>query len=178
MQSFLERLLPRVLPKDVSFLTVAHEGKTDLQNSIRRKLRAWNVPGDVFIIIQDQDSNNCKELKHRLVELCEESNINNQVYMVRIACHELESWYLGDFNALSDAYRKNFSSISSKRKYQNPDNIASPKEELRKIIPEYQQIDGANRIGSIIDFNNNKSVSFGFLISGIEKLLRDMRKTN
>ena len=65
----LDELLPRILPEGVLFQTIPHNGKHALEKSIPRKLRGWNEPGDVrFVILQDQDTKNCYELKKALLE--------------------------------------------------------------------------------------------------------------
>ncbi|MCM1187949.1 MAG: hypothetical protein NC541_01480 [bacterium] len=93
MKYFLDGLLPRVLPAEIQFITIPHEGKSDLQKSLTAKLKGWNEPNVKFVVVQDQDSNDCKELKEKLLELCKGSN---KEVLVRIACHELVSWYFGD----------------------------------------------------------------------------------
>ena len=103
MKHFLDGILPKILPPDVGFITVPHEGKSDLQKSVPIKLRAWKEPGVKFVIVQDQDTGDCRELKRKLVELCGDTT---QEVLIRIACHELEAWYFGDLEAVSKAYGK------------------------------------------------------------------------
>lgn len=88
MKHFLDGILPKILPPDVGFITVPHEGKSDLQKSVPIKLRAWKEPGVKFVIVQDQDTGDCRELKRKLVELCGDTT---QEVLIRIACHELEA---------------------------------------------------------------------------------------
>lgn len=60
----LDELLPRILPEGVLFQTIPHNGKHALEKSIPRKLRGWNEPGDIrFVILHDQDTKDCHELK-------------------------------------------------------------------------------------------------------------------
>lgn len=166
----LDIILPKVLPPDVSYITIPHEGKSDLQKSIPRKLSGWNEPDAKFIIVQDQDSNDCKQLKEHLIQLCSKSN---KPILIRIACHEMESWYFGDLDAVSQAYGKDFTKLSKKKKFRNPDDIVNPKEELKALIPEHEQIDGAERIGPFMDLCNNSSNSFNVLIEGIKRLVAE-----
>lgn len=168
MKCFLDGILPKILPGDVAFQTIPHSGKSDLQKSIRIKLSAWNGPDVKFVIVQDQDSNNCRELKNQLLQLCEGTQRD---VLIRIACHELESWYFGDLEAVSLAYCRDLSKIMKKKKYRVPDDIISPKHELQMILPEHQQIDGAKRIAKYIEVERNTSVSFKMFVSGIHKLL-------
>ncbi len=168
MKRFLDIVLPKILPKDVLFQTIPHEGKSDLEKSIPRKLKAWNEPGVKFVIIQDQDSWICVELKKKLINLCKDCG---RTFLVRIACHELESWYFGDLQAVSKAYNKDLTKLAQKALYKIPDSIINPKRELQKFLPEHQQISGAEKIAEFFNPNNNTSVSFNMLISGIERLI-------
>ena len=70
MKYFLDGLLPRILPEEIQFVTIPHEGKSDLQKSLTAKLQGWNGPDVRFVVVQDQDSNDCRELKEKLLELC------------------------------------------------------------------------------------------------------------
>jgi len=58
MKAFLEQLLPRYFPK-LTFQCVTHAGKQDLEKSLRRKLAAWNRPGDRFVVVHDNDGGDC-----------------------------------------------------------------------------------------------------------------------
>ena len=60
MKLFLDGLLPRLFP-GLQFLCIPHEGKSDLEKSISRKLRAWNVPGDRFVVVRDNDGAPCRQ---------------------------------------------------------------------------------------------------------------------
>lgn len=70
MRVLLDGLLPRLLP-DLPFKCVPHEGKSDLEYSIRNKLRAWREPGVRFAVVQDNDGKDCHALKDALQGFCE-----------------------------------------------------------------------------------------------------------
>lgn len=167
MKEVLDTLLPKILPENVMFKTIPHSGKSDLQQSIPRKLKAWNTPDTKFVIVQDQDSANCVQLKEQLVELARPAG---RTVLVRIACKELEAWYWGDLGAVSEAYGKNLRGYAGKRKYRIPDQIDHPKRELQKLLPEHQQIDGARRISKYMSIEDNTSKSFQSFVSGVKKL--------
>lgn len=57
-------------------------------------------------------------------------------------------------------------------KYRNPDALGSAYDELRKLIPGYQKVDGARRLGPKLDPKTNTSTSFRFLCAGIEGLFK------
>ena len=137
------------------------------EKSIPIKLKAWNIPDSKFIVVQDQDSNDCKALKGELQKLCMECG---REVLVRIACHELEAWYWGDLKALEQAYQKDLSKVARKRKYRIPDDIVAPKHELQKLLPEHQQMEGAKRIAQYIDIDRNTSTSFRVFVDGVRKL--------
>lgn len=167
----LDVLLPKILPEDVEFQTIPHRGKRDLQKSIPRKLRGWNEPGDVrFVIVHDQDAKDCIKLKQELLSLCEGTG---KKVLVRIACQEMESWYFGDVNALAIAYDKpKLSRISTQKKYRIPDDIPSPKEELYKLVPEHQQIEGAKRVAPYMNIESNTSTSFNQFVTGVRRFVQ------
>jgi hypothetical protein len=168
MKALLEGLLPRFFP-DLKFQCVPHEGKHDLEKSIPRKLRAWQEPGVQFVIIYDNDGGNCVELKQRLTALCHESGRPDT--FVRIACQELEAWYFGDPEALSQAFdKKQLRNIGNKARYRDPDSIVSPSKEIAKLIPEFQKISGARKMSAYLSRRANRSDSYHALMDGLERL--------
>lgn len=168
MAELLEILLPKILPPEVGFITIPHRGKSDLQKSIPNKLRGWNDPTAKFVIVHDQDSWDCIELKKQIRGRCQ--GLREDV-LIRIACHEMESWYFGDLAAVSEAYGKNVQKLSAKNKYRNPDAIGNPKDELRKLFSDHQQISGARKIGKFMDVERNTSLSFRCFVNGVRQLI-------
>lgn len=169
MKYLLDELLPRILPPDVTFQTIPHHGKRDLEKSIPRKLRGWNEPGDIrFVILHDQDTKDCIALKQELLQLCAATD---RPCLVRIACQEMESWYFGDIDALCLAYgRPKLKGVIGKKKFRVPDDIPDPKGELYKLIPEHQQISGAKRVAPHMDIERNTSVSFQQFVRGVHRI--------
>ena len=82
-------------------LCIPHEGKSDLDRSIARKLAAWRIPGDHFVVLRDNDGADCVAVKRSLQALCAQGG--RPETMVRLVCQELEGWYLGDLAALAAA---------------------------------------------------------------------------
>lgn len=171
MKEVLNIILPQILPKDVEFQLIPHNGKSDLENSVPHKLKAWNEPETKFIIVRDQDSADCKAVKHHMQELCAKSG---RKVLIRIACRELEAWYFGDLKAVSMAYGKDITSLSAKARYRDPDAIGNPKQELKRLFPKHQQIDGAKRIAVHMDIEANTSVSFQYFVSGVKHFASDV----
>jgi hypothetical protein len=81
-------------PAEFDFRYCVHEGKQDLERNLERRLKGWLLPNTVFVIIRDQDSGDCTIIKQSLYKKCEDAGHPEAI--VRIACHELESFYLGD----------------------------------------------------------------------------------
>lgn len=167
MKEVLDIMLPQILPEDVEYRTIPHSGKSDLQKSIPHKLKAWNQPDTKFVIVQDQDSGDCVQVKRFLEEL---SRPSGREVLIRIACRELEAWYWGDLKAVSMAYGKDVTKLSAKVKYRDPDRLGNPKEELQKLFPGHQQLSGARRIAAHMNIEENASTSFRFFISGVRRI--------
>jgi hypothetical protein len=90
-----------------------------------------------------------------------------------IVCTELESWFLGDLNAVEKGYRINLSAHKTKALFRNPDTISNAKQALQKLVPAYQPINGSNAIAQFMDIAKNNSPSFNVFISGIKKLVQE-----
>ena len=172
-KDLLEGLLPRLLPKDTAVYFLVFEGKQDLERQLVRKLRGWLLPASSFIVLRDQDAADCRIVRERLVKLVAESA--RQPALVRVACRELESWVVGDWQAVAQAFdRPHLSAQSSKESFRNPDQLVRPVESLRKFIPEYQKRDGARRVGVLLDPSRNQSASFRAFCTGIQRLVAEV----
>ena len=123
-----------------------------------------------LIVIHDQDSNDCKEIKNTIVTLIEREN-DQQSYLIRIACRELENWYLGDMNAIENVYPKfKASKHKNKAKYRNPDNV-SGSDEMSKLIDIFSKGFASREIPKHMNLDENNSPSFNHLISGVRRFL-------
>lgn len=165
MKELLEGLLPRLAP-DVVFLCVPHEGKQDLEKSVPRKLKAWREPGVRFVVVRDNDGEDCLAVKARLRDLCRAGGRDDT--LVRVVCQELEAWYFGEPEALAEAYGDpRLSALDRKAKYRNPDGIQSPSTELEQVIPEFQKVSGARAMGALLTRERNRSRSFQVFVDGV-----------
>lgn len=165
MKVLLDGLLPRLFP-GLPFLCVPHEGKQDLEKSLPRKLRAWREPGVRFVVVRDNDGNDCHEVKERLVDLCRQGNRGDT--LVRIACQELEAWYFGAPDALAAVFaRESLRKIGQVARFRDPDAIQQPAKALAEVVEEFQKVTGARRMAQVLT-RENRSRSFQVLISGID----------
>ena len=169
-REMLRGLLPRLLPPQIAVQYVVFEGKQDLGRNLMRRLRGWRKPNTAFVVLQDQDSNDCIALKQELVRKCEEAGKPSAV--VRIVCRELESWYFGDLAAVEHGLGlSNLRDHAAKRKYRVPDSIHSPSSELKKITGDaYQKVRGSREIGPHLRLDSNTSHSFGVFVATVRHL--------
>ena len=169
--NLLDGLLPKILPKG-AWLCIPHRGKNDLKKSIPRKLKAWQNPEDRFVILHDQDANDCRQLKADLRKKCEDAGKSSVV--IRIICRELESWYWGDLNAVAKAYPKFRPGVGSQSRYRYPDSITHPAHELKKHIPEFNKGAASRNICRYMEIHGNKSPSFNQFIESVLALKKHL----
>ena len=169
-KAMLEGILPRIISPDIVVTYLLFHGKQDLERNVEQKIRLWQKPHSAFVIMRDQDSAICTDVKQHLLEKC--AHLDNANILVRIACHELESFYLGDLEAIGNAYQTQVPSQQN-RKYREPDNLANAAEELSKITKkQYQKIDGSRRIAPFLKMDGtNRSHSFNVLCAGIRQII-------
>lgn len=169
----LETLLARLMP-ELPFLCIDFQGKQQFEKELPKRLRAWNVPGDRFIAVRDQDSDDCLVLKNRIRRLCQDAHKPDVI--VRIACRELESWYLGEFAAVEAAMNTTgLVGLENKARYRDPDSIVNPATELEQLTDgQYQKIDGSRRIARFLDPMQNRSASFQVLWKRIQSIAEEI----
>lgn len=176
MEHFLRELLPVVLPDgyllDQNCFIRPHEGKSHLRKSIPRKAKTyphWSIPVKL-IIIHDQDSSDCKRLKYDIEKLVREVNETCPL-LIRIACRELENWYLGDLNAVEKVYPESKASMQSRKaKFRNPDFLVGS-DEMKKLTGTFTKSFASKEIPKHLALDENKSPSFNHLIKGIKSFL-------
>jgi hypothetical protein len=168
---FLDEFLPPHLPQGITLVTIKHEGKTDLQKSLPRKLKAWLNPEAKFVVLHDKDHNDCIQLKAQLRQICSVARPDIQP-LIRIACHEIESWYLGDLTALQKAFpsfRPN--AVKNAAKFRDVDALSNASEELTKLVPQYEKVSGSRQLGHVMRPDENTSHSFHVFWDGIQTLI-------
>jgi hypothetical protein len=176
MKALLDGFLPKVVPQSIEVITIPHEGKSDLERSIPRKLRAWRMPQAHFFIVRDQDAADCRLVKKELLKLTR--GAGRAHVCVRIACRELESWILGDTEALAQVFQKPaLRKLAVKELLRNPDALGSPAQELKKLVPEYQKVSGARAIGPRLDAKRSSSESFRAFVSAVELAVASLAST-
>lgn len=169
----LKGILPRLLPTEVSVKYIVFEGKQDLEKQLERRLKGWNQPNSVFLVMRDKDNGDCLIIKNRLAEKVMAAGKQDST-IVRIACSELESFYLGDLKAVEDGLRiANLAKKQNIKKFRTPDSLSNASEELIKLTNgKYQKLAGSREIGPHLKINGtSNSYSFNMLLAGIDKLV-------
>ena len=119
-KAMLEGLLPRILDAQIRLRYIPFEGKQDLEKQLARRIRGYQNPQARFIVLRDQDSQpDCYVLKQSLVEKCRESG-KLESTLVRLACRELETFYLADLTAVESGLK-----LAGLQKQQRKKNSAS-----------------------------------------------------
>lgn len=168
----LEGVLPKVLPPEVDVYYMVFEGKQDLHKRMVMRMQYWQKPDSRFIVLRDQDSADCHQVRQELTQLCTQAGKPDA--LIRIACHELESFYLGDLSAVERGLGvKGLARLQNKHKYRVPDSLTNASEELGRVTRlVYQKMAGSRAISPYLDVDGrNCSHSFNVLIDGIRRLI-------
>ena len=176
-EALLKSILPRVIDTEqIAVRYISFEGKQDLEKQLVRKIRFYRNNRARFIVLRDQDSHpDCTIIKMRLMDLCRESGRADHC-MIRIACRELETFYLADLQAVERAFSLNGLTIrQNSQKYRLPDRLGSPSRELATLTRGiYEKVEGSRAIGHHLDTNNERSPSFKNLIKAIRRLENEL----
>ncbi len=132
-KEMLKAILKRILPEEISVKYIVFEGKQDLEKNLKLRLKRWLIPNSLFLVMRDQDSGDCVIIKNNLKQKVLDSS-KNEFTIIRVACHELETFYLGDLAAVENGL--NITGLAQKQnkgKYRNPDRLSNAKEELIKL---------------------------------------------
>jgi len=169
-KAMIEIVIQKLFNQSATVRFIVFDGKQDLEKNLMRKIRAYINPQALFVVMRDQDSGDCQVIKNNLRSKCEEAGKSNAV--VRIVCRELESWYLADLNAVEKAFPQyKLSDKQKRKKFRNPDLIGNPCKELKKLVPEYQKINGSRMIAQFLDIENTRSRSYYHFIKTLKTFI-------
>ena len=96
-------------------------------------------------------------------------------YKVRIMCHELETVYLADLNAVEQGLKlSSVAKMQEQNPYRQPDLVPNPKQILKDLAKKhrgsYQDIAGSRSISPYLNIENIRSDSFKNLVLAIRNL--------
>lgn len=175
-KALLESLLPRILSDEISIRCIPFEGKQDLEKQLTRKIRAYQNQNARFIVLRDLDNHpDCLAVKRKLLDLCAASGKATQC-LVRIACKELETFYLADLQAVEQALQMNGLVKQQKnKKFRTPDSLGSPSGELKNLTRQrYEKVAGSREIGKHLNPENERSPSFRNFIGAIRHMENEL----
>jgi len=171
-KAMLESLLPRILNPEIKARLIPFEGKQDLEKQMTKRMRGYVNPQARFIVLRDQDSApDCADVKAKLAERCLQAG-QAAKSLVRIACKELETFYLADLNAVEQGLAlKKLATQQGSAKFRDPDRLGSPSKELTALTKgAYQKVSGSRAISGHLDPANTRSSSFKNLVAGIRRM--------
>jgi hypothetical protein len=113
--------------------------------------------------MRDQDQSDCRQIKQSLAAIC--AAAGHPEATVRIACRELEAFYLGDLHAVETGL--NITGLAAHRnqaKFRDPDQVPFPARELETLTGNrYQKIAGSRAIAPHLNLETPRSKSFHHL---------------
>ncbi|MDP1561846.1 MAG: DUF4276 family protein [Pirellulaceae bacterium] len=147
MKAALETLISRTWPAaiaGVNWIVLSFQGKSDLEKNIVPKMKSWRYGAPHFVILRDQDGSDCEAVK---AALCQKAEQGGRPFTVRVVCNELESWFLGELDAVELAYPKsNASSLKAAAKLRVPDSLTNACQELEKLVQTTGKVGRATAI--------------------------------
>ena len=155
-----------------SIRVIPHEGRSDLCASYPRKIAAWRYPDNVrFLIVHDNDGGDCMRRKQVLRDILPKERLDR--CRIRIVMQELESWYLGEPEALMDAGVIDSRSYQAlrHRKFLDPDAVSNPKSLIKRHVKIAGQIELADMVGPHLQPERNRSASLQHVVGTLRWLV-------
>lgn len=174
----LDSLMPRVLPEDVAFRVIPFQGKQDMEKRMAMRIRAYQNQQARFIVLRDQDSHvDCIALKHSLLARCQGTGREAHC-LVRIACTELETFYLADLAAVGEALdMPDLKKHQENKKFRTPDRLGNPSKEISALTKNrYEKRAGSRAIGRHLALDNTRSPSFWHFVAGVRRWGAELSK--
>jgi hypothetical protein len=179
-KALLEQIFPHLIPtgSQIHPRFVVFEGKQDLDRQLPNKLRGYLNPRARFIVMRDQDQSDCRKTKRSLAALC--AKAGRPQATVRIACRELEAFYLGDLLAVEKGLViDGLADRQDKARYRDPDHSPRPSRELQKLTGNrYHKVAGSRAIAPHLNLQQPRSRSFHHLIRAIRRASDDLHRSD
>ena len=191
MEAALRELLPGIIGRGrARWKVVNMQSKGSLLKRLPSRLAAYRRRIEAgenlrLVILVDRDDDDCRRLKDRLEAMAREAGLATKrtpdgrgdfQVVTRIAIHELESWFMGDHEALQAAFTS-LRGYGVPASFRNPDN-GGTWERLHRFLKKhgiyrrhYPKIEAARRIAAHMDPDRNRSHSFQVFRQGVEACL-------
>ena len=183
-ETALRVLVPRIVPGAVEgrhFATRVFAGKDDLLRKLPSRLRGyapWAASADVrVLVLVDRDDDDCVALKKNLDQLAVEAGLrvhrsgtpgSGGEFKARVACEEIEAWYLGDPSALRAVYPRLPRNFESRQRFRDVDSVKGGTwERLEKLLQDagyfsngLRKLEIARALAPVLSLETNGSPSF------------------
>lgn len=187
-EAFLQRFMPRLLPKGTDVAFRVFSGKQDLLKKLPQRLKglSWIPKDHRIVVLVDEDRQDCLALKAQLEAAAREAGLltktaaNGGIFTVlnRIAVEELEAWFLGDLPAIQAAYPRFKPSHVAAANRRYPDAVKGGTcEALERALQQagyystgLPKIEVARTIADHMDVARNTSTSFKQFVQGVAAL--------
>lgn len=186
METALLSLLPRILSSETTNRIIQFQGKQNLLRQLPARLRgyaAWITDEYKIVVLVDEDREDCHALKSQLENAALEAGLTTKTgagqqrfqVLNRIVIEELEAWFIGDVNALCQAYPKLPRSFGQGAKFRNPDAVPGGTWEALEAALQrhgyfpggYLKVQAAREISPYMDPQQNQSSSFRVFRDGL-----------
>ena len=193
-ERFLRSFLPLLgLNGEADFFLKPYGGKPKFRSMSRKILRQWKMPGARrLVVLQDQDMSDCDTVKKDIRGWVQGCSKQFEQLSIRIACRELESWYLGDPDALWSAY-PDASGEARRRVEKHRDNPDATPQQPSDILfgvagknADFPKVNAAAVMGGILGrkcaegpgdgFGGNRSRSFQHFVMTMRDALKELRE--
>jgi len=191
MEIALENILPLLLA-DTDFEIHRFQCKDDLIKNLPARLKGYSswLPQEWrILVLLDRDDDDCVMLKQRLENMTAEAGLiskttagqaGNFQVANRIAVEELESWFFGDWQAVTKAYLRVAANIPQKQQYRHPDSIRGGTwEALERVLKAggyfktgLRKAELAREVTPCMEPKRNTSTSFQAFRQAVEAALQ------
>lgn len=183
MEETLKILLPRMLPTETTYRILNFQGKQNLLKQLPSRLRGYKWISDDYriVVLLDEDRQNCIDLKQKLETAAQQARLSTKTsagssrfqVLNRIVIEELEAWFLGDIEAMRQAYPNLPETLP--RKFKTPDAVSGGTwETLERTMKRhgyfkggYAKVEAARAISAHMDPDRNRSKSFQVFRDGL-----------
>ncbi len=190
MEEALRLLLPKIVGKRARWKVINMRNKGRMLQKLPDRLRGYKQQIDrgeqlKVVVLVDKDTDDCHELKKTLETMARNAGLQTKTaagigkafhVVNRIAIEELETWFMGDTEALKSAFTS-LRGVRFPSSFNNPDN-GGTWERLHRFLRKngiyrgsFPKIDAARKIARHMDLACNSSRSFQVFRQGVEACL-------
>lgn len=187
MEITMDEILPKVLP-GTPHQIVTFRGKPDLLRKLPSRLAGLRYEvrhGTRVAIVVDREAEDCQVLVRRLRDVVtgaglavDRSGPLRGDVLCRVACEELEAWFLGDVDALRAAYPRVPVGLAEQAPFRNPDAVTGGTAErlhevLRAAGSRHERLPKTQVAAAVsreMNPDRNRSNSFQVTVAGLRRL--------